>query len=250
METKRILGLDLVTNSIGWALVDEAQNEKGESRIIRTGVRIVPLSSDESGDFEKGKSTSINADRTLKRGARRSLQRYKQRREHLISILTKHGIMTSKEPLTETGKGSTYELLDLRNRAAISEIELHELARVLLTINKKRGYKSSRKAKDESEGTSIDGMETAKFLYNENLTPGQLMYQRLSDGKKNSPEFYPSDLENEFEKIWEYQSQFYANLLNDDFKERIKQKSKIFFSDFKDSFQIEGISLNGKASEV
>ncbi|MFY0675540.1 MAG: type II CRISPR RNA-guided endonuclease Cas9 [Bacteroidia bacterium] len=249
MATKRILGLDLGTTSIGWALVDEAQTEKGVSKIIRTGVRIVPLSSDESGDFEKGKSTSINADRTLKRGARRSLQRYKQRREHLITVLKESGILSDK-PLVESGKGSTFSLLELRNKAAAAAVDLHDFARVLLAINKKRGYKSSRKAKDESEGDSIDGMETAKVLFHENLTPGQLMYNRLGAGKKNTPEFYPSDLEAEFNRIWDVQHKYYPEVLNDDLRSKLEGKnSKQTWAICKEPFGIEGISLKGKPNE-
>ncbi len=67
---KKILGLDLGTTSIGWALVYESDN--GNSSIEKVGVRIVPLTTDEENDFQKGKSTSINANRTSKRGARRT----------------------------------------------------------------------------------------------------------------------------------------------------------------------------------
>jgi CRISPR-associated endonuclease Csn1 len=84
---KRILGFDLGTNSIGWALVNEAENEKEISKIIKLGVRVNPLTIDEKTNFEKGRPLSTNADRTLKRGARRNLQRYKLRRENLIEIL-------------------------------------------------------------------------------------------------------------------------------------------------------------------
>jgi CRISPR/Cas system Type II protein with McrA/HNH and RuvC-like nuclease domain len=79
---KKILGLDLGTTSIGWAFVKEAENETEQSSIEKVGVRVNPLTTDEQTDFEKGKSVSSNADRTLKRGARRNLDRYK-----LIMIL-------------------------------------------------------------------------------------------------------------------------------------------------------------------
>ena len=45
---KRILGLDLGTTSIGWALVDEAECPEERSSIIRLGVRVNPLTTDES----------------------------------------------------------------------------------------------------------------------------------------------------------------------------------------------------------
>ena len=80
---KRILGLDLGVSSIGWALVNEAENEHEKSSIIKLGVRVNPLTVDEKKNFEEGKSITTNAERTLKRSMRRNLQRYKLRREHL-----------------------------------------------------------------------------------------------------------------------------------------------------------------------
>jgi len=53
---KKILGLDLGTNSIGWALVNEAENNEEKSSIIKLGVRVNPLTVDEQQNFEKGKS--------------------------------------------------------------------------------------------------------------------------------------------------------------------------------------------------
>ena len=81
---KRILGLDLGTTSIGWALVNEAESENEISGIVKLGVRVNPLTVDEMSNFEKGKSFSINEVRRIKRGMRRNLQRYKLRREFLI----------------------------------------------------------------------------------------------------------------------------------------------------------------------
>ena len=94
---KRILGLDLGTNSIGWALVNEAETDEEVSSIIRLGVRVNPLTVDESINFEKGKSITTKADRTLKRSMRRKLQRYKLRRDVLIELLKKVGFMSEKQ---------------------------------------------------------------------------------------------------------------------------------------------------------
>lgn len=43
---KRILGLDLGTNSIGWAYVNEASTIDEKSSIIKLGVRVNPLTVD------------------------------------------------------------------------------------------------------------------------------------------------------------------------------------------------------------
>ena len=223
---KKILGLDLGTNSIGWAVVNEAETADEKSSIVKLGVRVNPLTVDELTNFEKGKSITTNADRTLKRSMRRNLQRYKLRRENLIEILKAHGFITDDTILSENGNRTTFETYRLRAKAATDEISLEEFARVLLQINKKRGYKSSRKAKSTEEGQLIDGMEVAKRLYNENLTPGQLSLELLKGGKKYLPDFYRSDLQAEFDKVWNMQKHFYPDQLTDGLKDELQGKNK------------------------
>lgn len=229
---KKILGLDLGTNSIGWAVVNEAENNGEQSSIVKLGVRVNPLTVDEMTNFEKGKSITTNADRTLKRSARRNLQRYKLRRENLIEILKENNIISDDSVLCESGNKTTFETYHLRAKAANEQISLNEFARVLLMINKKRGYKSSRKAKTNDEGTLIDGMEIAKLLYNENLTPGKYVLQLLEKGKNYTPDFYKSDLQKEFDTIWDYQKQYYPDILNDEFRAQIAGKGKLNTSKF------------------
>lgn len=224
---KRILGLDLGTTSIGWALVNEAEDNSNESSsITRLGVRVIPLTVDEQTNFEKGKSITTNADRTLKRSMRRNLQRYKLRRDALIDCLKKAGIVTDDTILTENGPRTTFATLRARAKAATEEVSLEDFARILLMINKKRGYKSSRKAQSTEEGTLIDGMEVAKKLYYEHITPGEYAYQLLLGGKKYLPDFYRSDLEAELKAVWDYQRQFHPDILTDDFYHQLQNKSK------------------------
>ena len=218
---KKILGLDLGTTSIGWALVNEKENDNEKSGIIRLGVRVNPLTVDEKSNFERGKSITTNADRRMKRSMHRNLQRYKLRRKNLIECLLEHHIISDETPLFEQGNNTTFQTYRARAKAVTEEITLEEFARVLLMINKKRGYKSSRKVKDGEEGELIDGMEIAKRMYEEDLTPGQLLLDLYNKGKKNRPTFYRSDLQAEFDKIWEVQSAFYPNILTEDFKSSI-----------------------------
>lgn len=248
---KHILGLDLGTNSIGWALVKERENENEQSSITRLGVREIYLTADEQSNFEKGKSITTNADRTLKRSMRRNLQRYKLRRNSLISLLKDYGFITAETLLNENGNRTTFETYRLRAKAVTEEISLEELARVLLMINKKRGYKSSRKAKSNDEsGQLIDGMEVAKKLYDDNLTPGQYVVSLLRKGKNNIPDFYRSDLVAEFDKIWNFQRQFYPDVLTDSLKEELKGKGdKETWAICSKPFAIEGIKRNIKGWE-
>lgn len=223
---KKILGLDLGTSSIGWALVNEAENEKEKSSIIKLGVRVNPLTVDELSNFERGKSITTTAERTLKRSMRRNLQRYKLRRANLIEILKKHNLINDSVVLTESGNFSTFETYRLRAKGVEERITLEEFARVLLMINKKRGYKSSRKAKNQEEGQLIDGMSIAKQLYENNLTPGQFCLHLLESGKKNLPDFYRSDLQNEFNRVWNFQKKFYPDILKDELKEKLVNKNE------------------------
>lgn len=225
MSKKNILGLDLGTTSIGFAHVIE--NEVPErSSIERIGVRVIPLSTDEQTNFEKGKAISVNADRTLKRGMRKNLDRYQLRRNNLIEVLRQQGLITNNTKLAEDGKNTTHETWRLRAKAVTKKIEKEELARIFLAINKKRGYKSSRKAKNEEEGTAIDGMAIAKRLYEEGLTPGQLSYELLKEGKKYIPDFYRSDLQVEFDKVWDCQQQFHPEIFTHEFYKELQGKGQ------------------------
>jgi len=253
---KKILGLDLGVSSIGWALVNEAENKDEKSSIIRLGVRVNPLTVDEKGNFETGKSITTNADRTLKRSMRRNLQRYKLRRAALIDSLKSYGWIKEDSILVESGKDTTFQTLRLRAKAAEEEISLEELARVFLIINKKRGYKSSRKLnKDENpdEGSAIDDMETARILNQEGITPGEYSYRLLCNGKedKNLPKFYKSDLENEFEHIWEFQKHFYPDIMTDTLKENLRGKNeKQTWAICEKPFSIAGIKRTTKGKEL
>lgn len=248
--SKHILGLDLGTTSIGFAHIIE-DNSPEQSSIKKIGVRVNPLTTDEQTNFEKGKPVSVNADRTLKRGARRNLDRYQDRRKNLIDTLLKANIISNETILAENGKNTTHSTYFFRAKSAVENIEKEELARVFLAINKKRGYKSSRKAKNEDEGQIIDGMAVAKRLYEENLTPGQLSYQLLKEGKKKMPDFYRSDLQTEFDNIWGFQKQFYAELFTDALKEELKSKGKVAtWAVLKTPLNLVGIRRNLKREEL
>ncbi|QPH40649.1 type II CRISPR RNA-guided endonuclease Cas9 [Pedobacter endophyticus] len=83
---KNILGLDLGTNSIGWALIQQ-DFEKKQGTILGMGSRIIPMSQDILGDFGKGNSVSQTAERTSYRGVRRLRERFLLRRERLHRVL-------------------------------------------------------------------------------------------------------------------------------------------------------------------
>jgi CRISPR-associated endonuclease Csn1 len=84
--TKKILGLDLGTNSIGWALIAQ-YDETQDNEIIKLGSRIIPMSEDIMGKFDSGITESDTAARTGFRGIRRLRERHLLRRERLHRVL-------------------------------------------------------------------------------------------------------------------------------------------------------------------
>ncbi|WP_444647817.1 hypothetical protein ACSLMO_02985 [Flavobacterium columnare] len=81
------LGLDIGTNSIGWALVNEDyENKKG--KIIAAGSRIIPMTQDILDKFGSGAITETQtALRTDYRSKRKLIQRFLLRRERLHRVL-------------------------------------------------------------------------------------------------------------------------------------------------------------------
>jgi CRISPR-associated endonuclease Csn1 len=84
---EKILGLDLGTNSIGWALI-EIDHENKIVRILGLGSRILTMDAAEIAKFESGaKTESSAAKRTTQRSPRKLNERYLLRRDRLHCVL-------------------------------------------------------------------------------------------------------------------------------------------------------------------
>lgn len=109
---KKILGLDLGTNSIGWAVVNEAETEEDKKELVGiecAGSRIIPMDSSIIGNFESGNSVSQTAERTQLRGNRRLRERCILRRERLLRVLNLLGFLPEhfERELNRYGKFTT-----------------------------------------------------------------------------------------------------------------------------------------------
>jgi CRISPR-associated endonuclease Csn1 len=214
---KQVLGLDLGVSSIGWAYVSlDKENKKGQ--IHDMGVRIVPLTTDEIKEFSTGNAISTNKGRTMKRGARRTFQRFKLRREQLVRTMEREGwIPTGFDFQTDRA----LDIYALRAKAATERISLEELAKVLYMLNGKRGYQSNRKAQNEDEeGTDYIERIRARDreLIDLNITIGQKHYQLLSENswaRLKERTYSRKSYRAEFDQIWSTQRQFYPELRDD-----------------------------------
>lgn len=89
---KNILGLDLGTTSIGWAVISIDEKKESKPR-IELGSRIIPMSQDVLGKFDSGVTESQTAQRTQYRGVRRLRERCLLRRERLLRVLHTLGML-------------------------------------------------------------------------------------------------------------------------------------------------------------
>ena len=142
-ETKYRLGLDMGTNSIGWAavLLDDSGEPCG---LLDMGVRIFP-------DGRNDQSKQSNAvDRRQARGQRRRRDRYLARRGELMGALVECGLMP--KDVAARKRLEEKDPYELRARALDEPLHAHELGRALFHLNQRRGFKSNRKAGgDEKE---------------------------------------------------------------------------------------------------
>jgi CRISPR-associated endonuclease Csn1 len=200
----RILGLDLGTNSVGWAVVDKEKDE--QFRLIDKGVRIFQ----EGVKSEKGKEISRAAERTGYRSARRNKYRRKLRKIKLLQALCEFGYCPalSKEELNDwrykkiypknkafldwqrTNEESSinpyyFRALAVEQKLDLSqEEERYQLGRAFYHMVQRRGFLSNRlEGTKESEGAvkkSIAEINKAKG----SRTLGQFFYEKYLKGEK------------------------------------------------------------------
>ncbi|MDB5277307.1 MAG: CRISPR-associated protein Csn1 family [Ferruginibacter sp.] len=175
---KTVLGLDLGTNSIGWALIDKENHE-----ILGMGSRIIPMGA-ELSKFERGQAQTKNAVRRLARGARKLNKRYKQRRNKLIYALEQLNMLPEQikliqpfdnpnridrvciKPIKKDQKQLTaFDLIELRVKALNEKISLQELGRVIYLYNQLRGYSGGNSEPDKEDNDEEDN-ETKKSKVN------------------------------------------------------------------------------------
>ncbi|HEX8517413.1 MAG TPA: type II CRISPR RNA-guided endonuclease Cas9 [Bacteroidia bacterium] len=220
--TKKILGLDLGTNSIGWALIEIDENGT-PIRIIAMGSRIIPLNSDDRDQFQKGQAISKNQDRTKTRTQRKGYDRKQLKKSDLKKILTKLNIF----PTGELMRLPSLDLWKLRSDAAAenTDISAEQLGRIFYMLNQKRGYKSARSEanqdkKDTEYVTEVKGRYAQ--LKDKKQTLGQYFYDELLISDQNDKYFqvkkkvYPREAYiEEFDAIIKVQKEKHSFLTNE-----------------------------------
>ncbi len=237
------LGIDLGTNSIGWAAI-QLSDELQPRQLMDLGVRIF-------SDARNPKDKASNAaKRREPRGMRRNRDRRIQRSERLMNALIRAGLMPGAQL-----ERKALEELDpwvLRAQGLETRLSPGEIARAILHLSLRRGFKSNRKTDGDEDGAVYAAIEAARMrmasasartlgeLYgrprieareqNKNASKGkgkpmpQARVKPRSEGSKLSYDYYPERamILDEFDQIWAAQAPFHAEIMTEESRQQIR----------------------------
>ena len=203
----KVLGLDLGTNSIGWAIVQH--NDDLSYTLLEKGANVFQdgVAHDKSGE------KPMVAERTAARSSRRHYFRRRLRKIELLKVLVDAGLCPylSEEDLSEWKHHKTYpmreEFLDWqrtddllgknpyydRHRCLIESLDMtvvtdrYALGRALYHIAQRRGFLSNRKeSTKESDGAVTQGVAslTASIAASGCEYLGEYFYRLYEEGGK------------------------------------------------------------------
>lgn len=241
-DVKYVLGLDIGSNSIGWALLRFDRNEKPLG-IERCGARIFEAGID--GKIAEGDTESRAAKRRVPRGARRLYERRARRNRRLARSLQHAGFWPAErindgndlhrflQQLDRKLISRAFSIADdpklyhtlpywLRAKGLSERLELDELGRAIYSLAQKRGFKSNRKNEGEiRDGATSERIgKTREEMTSRGLeTLGQLAaardvpFERIRGGIPNKdPLAERKQVEEEFNRIWKKQAEHHAAL--------------------------------------
>jgi len=232
----KILGLDLGTNSIGWAIVDDKVN-----KILGIGSRIFPMGVENLGDGDN--EISKNASRTGARGVRRQFFRRRLRKKILLKALSENNMCplstndfddwknTKQFPTERLANWFALNPYELRKKALTEKLSLEEIGRIFYHLIQRRGFLSNSRKGGSDDGAIFKGnpkegkigiTETQDSI--EDKTLGSYLFEIYP--KENQPFQYGLErirnryttrkmYVDEFEMIWEKQQQFHSDLRDD-----------------------------------
>lgn len=204
------LALDIGTASVGYAiyLLDEKLQPYrllyGNSRIFSEPTIA------KTGELKKAK-------KRLTKSARKQLSRKEHRYRQLSHLFPLIGLSSDDVSTISRKRESKEEtVLALRAKAVGQQISLPELMRVLMHMEKRRGYAGAFrvKTKDKNKGKAEAGVEQTHAALGEGRTIGQYLYTLYQRGESTKNIYaLREDYEKEFNQIWDVQSK-YHDVLN------------------------------------
>jgi CRISPR-associated endonuclease Csn1 len=252
-----ILGIDLGSNSLGWALI---ARENGEPKgLIRAGVRVFEAATE--GDRESGQEESRNKARREARLHRRQLWRRARRLKKVFDLLQQYALLPRAKGSTPEQRQDFLNDLDkqiltspwfatkktsglypepeqvmpyiLRAGSLDERFEPYFLGRALYHLAQRRGFLSNRKAapkKDEKPGEVDKGINELRdgMAQTGARTLGEY-FARLDpfDRRIRQRWTHRGMYKDEFDRIWKAQEAYHAEILTTDRRQELSRA--IFF---------------------
>ncbi|HET7100121.1 MAG TPA: hypothetical protein VFJ52_03140, partial [Terriglobia bacterium] len=252
-----VLGIDLGSNSLGWAIIGLIDGEPAQ--IVRAGARVFEAGME--GDIQSGQEESRNLKRRQMRLQRRQTWRRARRLKKIFNLLQGYGLLPAGDASTPEKRQDLINELDksirasdwfktkaasgkfpepgqtlpyiLRAAALDEELDPHFLGRALYHLAQRRGYKSNRNAppkKDEKPGEVEKGIGeiTEGMAQSGSRTLGEYLasldpFTRRIRQRWTARPMY----QEEFQRIWEKQATYRPDVLT---PERRKQlRAALFF---------------------
>ncbi len=246
-----VLGLDLGTNSLGWAIIALVDGESHQ--LVRAGVRAFDAGMDETGGL--GNEESRNKARRDARLQRRQMWRRARRLKKIFNLLQRGGLLPPGDASASDKRQDRINELDksigasdgfkakaasglynepaqtmpyiLRAAALDEPIEPYFLGRALYHLAQRRGFLSNRKQvskKRDDEGAVKEGITELRRLMKEAnaRTLGEYFSSLAPSEHRIRSRWTARDMyEAEFEKIWEAQAAHHPSLLTPELKKEL-----------------------------
>ncbi len=208
------LGGDLGTNSLGTAVFSLGAD--GIDDVVHLGSRIFS-----DGRDPKSRASS-NMDRRQARLMARGYERRSRRKESLLRLLTRLGLAPADRAARAIQ--AAFDPYGLRAKGLDHDLTATEFGRVLTSLNRRRGFKSSRLDSDEDEAesgmiaTGIGALEAditatgarslGEYLHRRRLAGQTVRVRKSGSGKDLAYAIYPARdmLEREFDAMWSRQA--------------------------------------------
>lgn len=255
-NTPYILGIDLGTNSLGWAAIEVDKKDLATPvGLLNAGAVVIPEAVE--GDIKSGKDESKNKERQEARARRRQLDRRKRRRFKILNILKEMEFLPETSFKNGLHRPDYFADLDrmlkteclkrhpehkyesprfnqvfpyiLRADALETKISPYEIGRALSHLSQRRGFLSNRKTPiedDKEKGKVSQGIKELREEMEEAgaETLGQYFSMISPEENRIRQRYTRRDMyRHEFELIWESQARFYPEVMTDKAKSKLEK---------------------------
>ncbi len=188
----RTLGLDIGTNSVGWAVIDVPERNGEDGAVIAMGSRVFPAGAEVSGSA----LTTSGAKRRQARLMRRQIRRRAGRRAAIRRELARIGMLPVDDQAFESLMALDPAELLARSESGAA-LTLREIGRVVYWFSSRRGFLSLRAGgstvidDDDGEPTDVARFRLSQFSAStgERLVVGQ--EDRLIDFLETQAQQHP-----------------------------------------------------------